>query len=321
MIGVVACLLVVLAAPQEVPPEPAPPAPSGPRGDPPAAAQVRIVHRVHPGLVYSVEELRRKHLRYVMGNVAGEDGKAREVPAEVEQVSREAWTDTIRETAGGRPTKLERHYHARTAYERHHTTTQDLQVRRPLHGRTLELRSTAAGVRVRAMSGTDDLDPKETGALRLLPAVVAFLPEKPVAVGQRWRLTSRAVGRLLGSTGGGPGTQISGAFASLKSVRVETLKPGIRHRIAVLEVEFALATRLRADLVLESKLRGTIRVDLTAQQLMRADLTGTLTAKSDPDRLPKGAVSVQVSGEVAVRVLVRPGRLDPGRVSPRGSGR
>jgi hypothetical protein len=314
--GGIACVLAALVGPQELPP-----APATPREEPPGVEKFRIVHRVHTGLVYSVEELRRKHLRYVMGNVAGADGKAAEVPAEVERVSREAWTDTIRETAGGRPTKLERHYHARTAYERHHTTTQDVQVRRPLHGHTLELRETSTGVRVKSINGSSDLKPEDTAELRLLPTVVAFLPEKPVAVGQRWRLNSRAVGRLLGNTGDGPGTQISGAFASLHSVQVETLKPGIRHRIAVLKVEFVLATRLRADLVLESKLRGTVRVDLTAERLMRADLTGTLTAKSDPDRIPAGAVSVEVSGDVAVRVLVRPGRVDPGRARPRGSGR
>lgn len=308
--GAGACLAVAALAAlplvQEVPAKPV------------AAAKVRIAHRVHSGLVYSVEELRRKHLRYVLGNVAGKDGKAQEVPAEVEQISRESWTDTIRETAGGLPTRLERHYHARTSYERHHTTTQDVQVRRPLHGRTLELRTTEAGVRVKAMTG-GDLKAADTADIRLLPAVLAFLPEKPVGVGERWRLNARSVGRLLGAPG--TGSKVSGAFASLESIEMVELRPGMRHRIAVLKAEFTLATPLRPDLVLESKLRGTVRVDLTAEQLLRADLTGTLSAKSDPRSIPKGAVSVEVKGEVAFRVIVKPGRVDPGGAAASGGRR
>ncbi|MHC5018756.1 MAG: hypothetical protein ACYTGX_01335 [Planctomycetota bacterium] len=295
-------------------PEAAPPAPPAE-----APARVRIVHKVHEGLVYSVEEIRRKQLRYTMGNVAGADGKAVEVPAEVERVSREAWTDTVRATAGGVPTRLERHYHARTAYERHKTTTQEVQLRRPLHGRTVELRTTDQGVRVKAMTG-DELAAEDTAGLRLLPAVTAFLPAQPVAVGEQWRLDRRAVARLLGD-GASAGTRISDAYAALREVRVETLKPGLRHRIAVLAVRFTIATTLRSDLVLTSTLRGTIRVDLTAEQLLRADLTGSLEAASDPSRLTGSEVTVELKGEVAIRVLVRPGRLDPGRPAPRGSGR
>jgi hypothetical protein len=287
---------------------------------PPAAPQrVRIVHKVHDGLVYSVEEPRRKQLRYVLGNVAGKDGNATEVPAEVERVSRESWTDVIRAHAGGVPTKLERHYHARTAYERHHTTTQDLQLRRPLHGRTLELRTTNHGVRAKAMTG-DELTPEASAGLRMLPAVVAFLPADAVAVGDRWRLDQRAVSRLLGE-GESAGTKISGAFAAFRAIEVVELRPGMRHRIAVLDVEFSLATTLRPDLVLTSSLKGTIRVDLTAEQLMRADLTDTLAAKSDAATVTAKDVLVDLKGEVAIRVLVRPGRVDPGRVAPRGSGR
>lgn len=312
-------LAAVAAAQDPPPPGPAPPGPVA-QTDERAKPRWRVAHRVHEGLVYSVEEIRRKHLRYKLGNVAGEDGKAKEVPAEVERVSRESWTDTVRGAANGAPTKLERHYHARTAYERHHTTTQDVQVRRPLHGRTLELRREGGVVRAKSLTG-EDLKAEDSAELRLLPGIVAFLPEQPVAVGDRWRLNARAVNRLLGDAAAGGTTTVSAAFGSLEAVTDQDVGNGVRHRVATLQVEFALATRLRPDLMLVSKLRGTIAVDLTAESLLRAQLTGTLTATSDAKTIAAGAVSVEVNGEVDIRVVVVPGRVDPGRVAPRGSGR
>jgi len=155
-----------------------------------------------------------------------------------------------------------------------------------------------------------ELKPEDAPELRLLPAVTAFLPVRAVAVGERWRLNARAVGRLIGEQRAD--TKVSGAFGTLKEIQWVELKPGMRHRIALIEAEFKLATQLRADLVLESKLRGIVRVDLTSERLLRADLTGTLQAKSDPRRIPKRAVSVEVTGDVAFRVVVMPGRVDPG---------
>jgi hypothetical protein len=276
--------------------------------DPPAAAPERhvLAHRVEAGQVLTVEQLTTKVLRYRFRGVRGGEGPDREVPAEVEHVERRLHTDSILAAAEGRPLRIERHVHAHTSASVIQPGGQRTAEQKALHGRTLRLTRASDDPAAEWSVATAAGEPLPGASAEHppVPALVAFLPRAPVAVGEAWAIDRGALRTVLG--GPAEALEVREGRATLAAV-----VPDGPRRLARVEVRVAWSAPHERLFVVEADLAGPLVVDLTSRRLVRGDLAGTLRITTRPEARSEGVAETTVQGTLAMRWRVTEGAPAP----------